>query len=138
MARPPRPTMDRDSAFFWEGVDKGELRIQRCAECAKLRHPPRPMCPACRSLDWSWTRAAGRGEVYSFVVHHHPPVYGFEVPFAIALVQLEEGTRIVGNVVGVDPAEVRIGMRVEVSFESVDGEWTLPQWRPRGGGDGTG
>ena len=132
MARPPRPTMNADSAFFWEGVENGELRIQRCRECERLRHPPRPMCAICTSLQWDWITASGRGEVYSFVVHHHPPVYGLETPFAVALVELEEGTRIVGNVVGTDPSRVRVGLPVDVHFASVDGEWTLPQWQPRG------
>lgn len=130
--RPPRPTMNRDSAFFWEGVEKGELRIQRCGGCGSLRHPPRPMCPACRSLDWEYLVASGRGEVYSFVVHHHPPVYGFETPFAIALVELEEGTRIVGNLSGVDPSDVQVGMQVEVRFERIADEWTVPAWAPTG------
>ncbi len=130
-ARPPRPSMDGDSAFFWEGVDKDELRIQRCTSCGGLRHPPRPMCPTCNSLEWDTVVSSGRGEIYSFVVHHHPPVYGFETPFAIALVELAEGTRIVGNVLGIDPADVRVGLPVDVSFVSVDGQWKLPQWRPR-------
>jgi len=130
-ARPPRPTMDGDSAFFWEGVDKDELRIQRCTSCGGLRHPPRPMCPTCNSLAWDTIVSSGRGEVYSFVVHHHPPVYGFETPFAVALVELAEGTRMVGNVLGIDPADVRVGLPVDVSFVSIDGEWKLPQWCPR-------
>jgi uncharacterized OB-fold protein len=71
--------------------------------------------------------------VYSFVVHHHPAVYGFETPFAIVLVELDEGVRIVGNMPGLDVADVRIGMPVEVRYESVEGEWTLPQWQPRSG-----
>ena len=131
MARSPRPSADGDSRFFWEGVEKGELRIQRCGACGTLRHPPRPMCARCRSLAWDSVVASGRGEIYSFVVHHHPPVYGFETPFAIALVELEEGTRIVGNVTDIAPAEVRVGLPVEVSFVRVDDAWTLPQWRPR-------
>ncbi len=130
MARPPRPTMDRDSAFFWEGIEKGELRIQRCKDCDTLRHPARPMCSSCRSLAWDYLVAAGRGEIYSFVVHHHPPVYGFENPFAIAVVELEEGTRIVGNVLEIDPADIHIGMPVEVCFTRIEDEWTLPLWRP--------
>ena len=130
MPSPPRPTMDRDSAFFWEGVEKGELRIQRCKACAVLRHPPRPMCSSCRSLEWDHVIASGRGQVYSFVVHHHPPVYGFEAPFAIALVELEEGTRIVGNLRDTEFAEVKIGMPVEVSFVRIDDQWSLPAWRP--------
>ncbi len=123
--------MDRDSAFFWEGVEKGELRIQRCSACKELRHPPRPSCPRCTSLDWDTVLSGGNGEVYSFIVHHHPPVYGFEVPFAIALIELEEGTRIVGNLPGVPPEKVRVGMPVEVSFVRIDDEWARPQWRPR-------
>jgi uncharacterized OB-fold protein len=131
VARPPRPTADADSRFFWEGAEKGELRIQRCSACGTLRHPPRPMCANCHSLAWESAIASGRGEIYSFVVHHHPPVYGFETPFAIALVELEEGTRIVGNVTGVAAADVRVGLPVEVNFVRVDDAWTLPQWRPR-------
>ena len=123
--------MDADSAFFWEGVEKEELRIQRCASCSKLRHPPRPMCPGCNSLEWDTIVSPGRGQVFSFVVHHHPPVFGFETPFAIALVELEEGTRIVGNVTDIAPADVRVGLPVEVNFVRVDDAWTLPQWRAR-------
>ena len=123
--------MNQDSAFFWEGGEKGELRIQRCSACQELRHPPRPSCPHCLSFDWDHVRASGHGEVYSFIVHHPPPVFGFDTPFAIALIELEEGTRIVGNLPGVAPASVRVGLPVEVAFARVDDEWTLPQWRPR-------
>lgn len=130
MSRPPKPSVNADSAFFWDGVEKSELRIQRCSACGVLRHPPRPMCASCHSLDWDAIAASGRGTVYSYVVHHHPPVFGFDVPFAIALVELEEGTRIVGNLVGIEPDRVSIGLPVQISFERVDDEWTLPQWRP--------
>ena len=128
---PNLPPPPMDSAFFWEGVDVGELRIQRCASCGTLRHPPRPMCPSCRSLDRDYVVSSGRGEIYSFVVHHRPPVPNREHPFAVVLVQLEEGTRIVGNTVGVDPADVRIGMPVEVAFAPNTQGRVLPQWRPR-------
>lgn len=120
-----------DSAFFWEGIDAGELRIQRCAACGKLRHPPRPSCPWCRSFDKDHVVASGRGSVYSFVIHHRPPVPGRDHPFAVVLVSLEEGTRIVGNVVGTPPSEVRIGMDVEVAFETTEAGRTLPAWRKR-------
>jgi uncharacterized OB-fold protein len=96
------------------------------------------MCGACQSLEWESVRSRGRGEIYSFVIHHHPPVYGFETPFAIALIELEEGTRIVGNLQGIDCADVRVGMPVEVSFCRIDDEWTLPQWRPRSHSDDIG
>lgn len=125
---PPSP---RDSAFFWEGLQERELRIQRCVSCARLRHPPRPMCPHCRSFEWDHVVSGGRGEVYSYVVHHHPPVPGREMPFAVALVRLEEGTRIVGNVVDTDPSTVEVGMPVEVTFVDRGDGRILPQWRPR-------
>ena len=122
----------RDSAFFWEGVEQGELRIQRCGSCARLRHPPRPMYPRCRSLEWDYLVSGGRGRVHSYVVHHHPPVPGREVPFVVALVELDEGTRIVGDVLDLDPAAARIDMPVEACFVS-QGDRMLPQWRPRRG-----
>jgi uncharacterized OB-fold protein/acyl dehydratase len=127
-ALPPPPI---DSAFFWEGVDADELRIQRCISCGKLRHPPRPMCPYCQSLVRDHVVSSGLGEVYSFVVHHRPEVPGRVHPFAVALVALEEGTRIIGNVVGADPSSVRVGMPVQVSFEADERGRKLPQWRPR-------
>jgi len=130
--QPSLPPPPLDSAFFWEGVDVDELRIQRCASCGKLRHPPRPMCPYCNSLEWDHVVSGGNGEVYSFVVHHRPEVPGRTHPFAVALVQLDEGTRIVGNVVGAEPGEVRIGMPVRVVFEPDEQRGRkLPQWRPR-------
>src|SRR5205085_3839396 len=109
---------------------RGELLIQRCASCGTLRHPPRPACPSCRSLEWGTQRSSGRGSVHSYVVHHHPPVPGFEPPYVVAVIELEEGTRLVSNVIAVDPADVKIGMPVEVAFEAVDDELTLPLFRP--------
>lgn len=127
----PRPAVNDDSAFFWEGARRGELLIQRCASCGELRHPPRPMCPACRSLEWDTLRASGRGTVFSYVVHHYPEVPGFETPYVVALVELAEGSRLVSNLVDADPGEVAIGMPVEVTFAAVDDEITLPLFRPR-------
>jgi 3-oxo-4,17-pregnadiene-20-carboxyl-CoA hydratase alpha subunit len=130
-ARRPRPAINSDTEFFWEGLKRGELLAQRCASCGALRHPPRPMCGACRSLEWKEERLSGRGEVYSFVVHHYPEVPPFEVPYVVALIQLEEGVRIISNVIGVPPAEMHIGMPVEVSFEAVEDDLTLPLFSPR-------
>lgn len=132
MERPPRPTWDRDSAFFWEGLEAGELRVQRCTTCRELRHPPVPMCPGCHSFERDWIVSAGRGAIYSFVVHHHPPIPGLEPPCVIALVALDEGTRLVANVTGIAPEDVEVGLRVAVEFQRIEGEdgWTLPRWRP--------
>jgi len=128
--RRPRPAQTRDNAFFWEGVAAGELRIQRCSGCKALRHPPGPMCPHCQSLDWDAIKASGRGRVFSFVVAHHPPVPPFAYPNAIALIELDEGTRLVSNLVGIDPADVTIGLLVQVEFTTVDDELVLPLFRP--------
>ncbi|WP_214409479.1 bifunctional MaoC family dehydratase N-terminal/OB-fold nucleic acid binding domain-containing protein [Sphaerisporangium fuscum] len=128
---PLKPAINRDTAFFWEGVREGELRIQKCGDCGELRHPPGPICPSCRSANRSYTVASGLGEVHSYVVHHNPPVPGIETPFVVAVVQLPEGTRIVGNVVECAPEKVSIGMPLRVTYREMDDELTLPIWIPR-------
>jgi uncharacterized OB-fold protein len=123
------PQVTPDTAFFWDGTAAGELRIQRCARCGALRHPPGPMCPACGEPgDGGYAVAAGTGEVFSYVVHHHPPVPGKRLPLVVALVQLPEGVRMVGEMPGVRPDEVRIGMPVRVTFVPA-GPMRLPAWR---------
>jgi uncharacterized OB-fold protein len=125
-----RPQVSRDTEFFWAGTRVGELRIQRCAACGALRHPPGPLCPECGTAsDGDYVRAAGTGEVYSYVVHHHPPVPGKTLPIVIALVRLAEGVRMVGELRGAAPEEVRIGLPVRVEFDRVDDDLTLPMWR---------
>jgi uncharacterized OB-fold protein len=133
-ASPMRPLVTPDTAFFWAGTAVGELRIQRCADCGALRHPPGPMCPACgQPGDGGYVVAAGTGEVFSYVVHHHPPVPGKKLPMVVALVQLPEGVRMVGELPGVRPDLVRIGLPVRVVFARVDDDLTLPAWRPAEG-----
>jgi uncharacterized protein len=129
-----RPQVTPDTAFFWAGTAAGELRIQRCARCGALRHPPGPMCPVCGTAsDGSYVVAAGTGEVFSYVVHHHPPVPGKQLPMVVALAQLPEGVRMVGEMPGVRPDQVRIGLPVRVTFVRVDDDLTLPAWRPSEG-----
>jgi uncharacterized OB-fold protein len=126
----PHPAISRDTAFFWEGTAAGELRIQRCSGCGALRHPPGPACPACGDLEWDYVVSGGRGTVYSFVVHHHPPVPPHRAPFVVAVVELEEGTRIVGNLLEAEPSEAEVGMAVKVEFQRVAEDLVLPQWVP--------
>lgn len=125
-----RPMVNRDTAYFWEGTAQEELRIQCCNSCGALRHPPGPACPTCGALDRGYVVAAGEGTVFSYVVHRHPPVPGRELPIVIALVDLDEGVRMVGEVRGVDDDEIAIGMRVRVGWDRVDAELTLPVWAP--------
>ena len=133
-----RPQVSPDTAFFWAGTAAGELRIQRCGKCGALRHPPGPMCPRCGEPqrppggEGGYAVAAGTGEVYSYVVHHHPPVPGKTLPFVVALVELPEGVRMVGELLGVRPDQVRVGLPVRAEFVRVDDELTLPAWRPAG------
>src|SRR3954466_13751860 len=111
------PSMTADTEFFWAGVKEHRLLIQRCASCGQLRHPPRPMCPHCHALEWDTVESSGRGTVFSFVIPHHPLLPGFDGPYVVALVDLDEGTRLVTNVVGVVPDAVTIGMRVQARYE---------------------
>jgi len=126
-----RPMVNRDTAFFWEGTARGELRIQKCGGCGELRHPPGPMCPSCDETKPEHVVASGLGEVYSYVVHHHPPVPGHTLPFVVALVELAEGVRLLAELVDTEPDDVRVGLPVEIAFRRVDDELTLPVWRPR-------
>ena len=126
-----RPAISPDTAFFWDGAALGELRIQRCGDCGALRHPPGPMCPQCGAANRQHVVAAGTGEVFSYVVHHHPPVPGKRLPIVIAVVSLDEGVRMVGELVGADPGQVRVGLPVQVEFVRIDDGLTLPAWRPR-------
>lgn len=126
----PRPAVNRDNAFFFEGARQHRLLIQRCASCAVLRHPPGPCCPECGALDWDTVEAAGHGRVYSFVVNHHPRHPAFESPYLVAVVELAEGTRLITNLTGVAPDDVAIGMAVVLDWLDADPELTLPVFRP--------
>jgi len=123
-----RPVISKDTEFFWAGLREGELRIQRWGET--LRHPPGPMPPD-GDLDAKpdYVVACGRGTVYSYVVHHHPKVPGKDLPFVVALVELEEGVRVMGELLDADPESVHIGLGVEAAFVKIDDELTLPAWR---------
>ncbi len=132
MATRLAPTITPDTQFFWDAAKERKLVIQRCASCGALRHPPRPMCPRCRSLEWEAVDASGRGSLYSFVMPLYPQYPWFEYPYVVALVELEEGTRIVTNVVGAAPETLTIGMPVEVCFEEFDDGLVLPQFTPAG------
>jgi uncharacterized OB-fold protein len=124
------PSMTADTRFFWDGALEHKLLIQRCAACGTLRHPPRPMCPQCTALDWEAVEACGRGRVYSFVMPRHPAWSWFDEDYIVALVELEEGTRLITNLVGTRPEDVTIDMPVEVCFEHFEGGLVLPQFTP--------
>ena len=122
-----RPAVGRDNAFFWEGVEQGELRIQQCGGCGVLRHPPAPMCGGCGSTEHGYVVASGSGVVYSHVTHHYPPLPGVDLPHTVLLVELEEGVRVITELAaGADAAAVRIGLPVTVGFQKVAGGHRIP------------
>jgi hypothetical protein len=135
MAELPLPVPSPDNQPFWDALNEGELRIQRCTGCGTLRHPPRPMCAHCRSFDTEWVVVSGRGTVFSYTVTHQPihPALVDRVPFATVLVELEEGPRLTTNLVDVPPEEIAIGMPVEVVFQRASDEITLPLFRRAAG-----
>ncbi len=129
----PVPVSNADNAGFWEGCRRHELRLQRCSACGTFRHHPRPMCPHCHHLEYEWASASGRGTLYTFTIVHGPtlPVFQQHAPYNVAVIHLDEGPFIVSNVVGCANDHLRIGMPVEVVFEDVSEELSLPKFRPR-------
>jgi uncharacterized OB-fold protein len=133
MATRLAPAISADTKFFWDGLRDNKLLIQRCGGCGQLRQPPRPMCPNCRSLDWEAIESSGRGTVYSYVMPHQPRFPFFDYPYIVVLVELDDGVRLVSNLTGIDPADVRTGMPVEVFYQTFDGDagdLVLHQFRP--------
>ncbi|RDI47180.1 hypothetical protein DFR68_109179 [Nocardia mexicana] len=128
LSKRARPTVSKDTEFFWEGTKAGELRIQRLPD-GTLRHPPVPALWEDKTKPTDYVVASGRGTVFSYVVHHAPKVPGRQVPYVVALVELEEGVRVLGELRGVEPDAVRIGQSVEVAFEKLDDDNTLPYWK---------
>ena len=118
----------RDQDLFWSGVDEGKLLFQKCQDCGKVRHPPGPMCPHCQSLNTVPYEARGRGTVCAWIVSKHPTKPD-ENPRIVALIELEDGVRMVSNLQKLDNTEVALGMPVELFFAQVGGA-VLPQFRP--------
>jgi uncharacterized OB-fold protein len=135
MPKRPIPESTPETEEFWAGARRGELRIQRCNACGKAYFFPRPFCPHCSSKDVAWFTASGRGKLYSYVINHRP-AYGFQdyAPYVIAVVQLDEGPRMMTNIIGVEPTpeNLPIDLPVEVTWEKQDDVITLPIFRPIG------
>ena len=126
----PRPRISPDNAPFWDGCRKHDLLLPTCRDCAKAHLPPGPVCPFCFSDRLEWKRASGRGTVTTFTVVHQPwfPAFKAEIPYNIVQVELEEGPRLVANVV---PATgLHVGLPVEVVFDDVVPDLTLPRFKP--------
>ena len=116
-------------AYFWDGVKDRTLLLRRCAGCGQLQHPPVPMCGNCHSLEWETQKATGRGTVYSWIVSRHP-TQPTANPRIVALVELDEGVRLVSNLINIEAEDVRNDMPVEVTFVEYDNDMVLPQFTP--------
>jgi hypothetical protein len=129
----PLPEPTPETRHFWEGARAGELRLQRCEACAHVYFPPRPFCPACGSREVAVFAASGRGALHSYVINHRSdPRSGFEGPYAIAVVALAEGPRLLSNIVECPqtPEALVLDMPLEVTFQAVSDEISLPFFRP--------
>ena len=128
----PRPKTDLDEAF-WAHCAEQRLCFQRCTRCERWRHLPRMMCPDCGSDAWTWQPSSGRGRLFSWTVSHRAPhpAFAAEVPYTVALVELEEGVRMVSGLREVSPEALQLDLPLEVVFESLEGGGALPFFRPR-------
>ena len=129
-AQLPQLVIDSDSRPYWEGLAQGELRFQRCDACSHYVFYPRAICPHCSSEKLSWITATGKGTIYSYTVAHQAfGPYADEVPFVVAIVELEEGVRMMTRIVGTPHEQVRIGAAVHVTFTPISEEITLPYFQ---------
>jgi uncharacterized OB-fold protein len=129
----PLPQISADMAPFFEAARRHQLVVQRCTACGALRFPARAICSRCLAREAEWVPASGRGTVFSFAIMHQAmhPGFAAEVPYAVVIIELEEGVRLLSNLVGCPTGDVRIGLPVEVVFDDVTPEITLPKFRRR-------
>ena len=132
MARADIPTIDSASAPYWQAAREGRLLIAECAACGKVHHYPRPFCPHCWSEDVDWEDASGRSTLYTYSVvrRNDLPPFGEKVPYVAAVVDLDEGPRAMTNVVGCGFDEIEVGMPLQVDFEPISDDFTIPVFRP--------
>ena len=129
----PAPVLTSDNSFFWEGAGRGELLIQACGDCSQLCHPPSPLCPTCHSPNRVTKEMSGRGTVASYIIVHHPPNPWFDLPIAVATIELVEGPHVTSNVCETPLEDIELGMEVEVFFAQTDTEGIgVPLFRPVG------
>jgi len=124
------PQVTRELKPFFDAARNNQLAVQKCDNCGTLRFPAAPLCLACDSPKASWVPVSGKGEVFSFTIMHRAYHPAIKVPYTLAVIELKEGAKITSNVVGIQPSKVKCGMPVEVVFEKLNDEVTLPKFRP--------
>jgi len=130
----PLPLVTELNRPHWEGAKRHEYLIQQCDECGYRWFPPRGSCSRCLSTSYTWAKSRGKGKLFSFVVYHQAWLPGFkeELPYNVAIIELEEGVRLINNVVGVPNDKLRVGMPVEVTFEEVAPDVAIPKFQAVG------
>lgn len=125
---PPIPIVSTLGQPFWDACAEGRLVVQQCAECERLRHYPQELCPSCHSKDYGWRELSGRGHIYSYTISHRAfhPAWKDRVPYAIVTIELDEGVRMVSELMDAAADDARIGRRVEVCFRDIDGFGLAP------------
>lgn len=128
----PLPVINEDNAPYWEYCRNHELRMQKCTDCGYVRFPVSIVCPKCNSMAAEWTQLSGKGNVYSYVVYHlaYHPSYNEDIPYTVAIIQLKEGPRMESNITDCKAEDIRIDMPVEVYFDDVTDDISLPKFRP--------
>ena len=127
------PTPDADSKPFWQGCREHKLRFQKCVACGEVRWPPGILCPKCHCRDAQWIESKGRGVIYTFAVYHQAfhPAFRDKLPYVVAIVELEEGPMLFSNIVQAPPESLQCDMPVEVVWDDVGGDCSLPKFRLR-------
>ena len=128
----PLPVINEDNAPYWEYAGKHELRMQQCMRCGYIRFPPGIICPKCHSMEAQWTRLSGKGKIYSYVVYHHAyhPAFEKDIPYVVAIIQLNEGPQMESNIIHCKLEDISIDMPLEVCFDDITDKIALPKFRP--------
>jgi hypothetical protein len=128
----PIPVPSAESQAYWDGLRDRKLLMPRCDACRKYWFPPSLLCPHCNATNWTWTSTSGRGRIFSYVVYHriYHPGFADEVPYAVAVIELDEGPRMVSNVIGIAPDKLACDLRVQVVYQPITDTITLPKFKP--------
>jgi uncharacterized protein len=128
----PVPVPSDESRPYWEGLREHRLMMPHCDDCSQFWFPPSQYCQHCRSKNWQWAQTSGRGKVFSFVVYHrlYHPGFAEDLPYAVAVIQLDDGPRMLSNIAGILPDQIICDMPVEATYDDITDEMTIPKFRP--------
>ena len=128
----PVPVPSKESQPYWDGLRDGKLLMPRCDACKRYWFPPSLLCPHCNCETWAWTETKGRGRIFSYVVYHrvYHSAFAQDVPYAVAVIELDEGPRMYSNVIGIAPDKLVCDMKVEIVYERITDAITLPKFKP--------